>query len=157
MSVQGPRPADGRVFAHRKIAPRLKAISWEDYGAIKRRIQRYPRIDVVSQAARQNSKVKAVVRKKLDLRPRSSTKWDFLPDVDAVAWAQCDACQKWRVLPENCVVEEGAAWNCSLIGRSCDERADDDGASDSEPVAKKPKGLREERMEALNDKAPDPW
>ena len=33
----------------------------------------------------------------------------------------------------------------------------DDDASDSEPVAKKPKGLREERIEALKDKGPDPW
>ena len=33
----------------------------------------------------------------------------------------------------------------------------DDDASDSEPVAKKPKGLREERIEALKDKEPDPW
>jgi FtsZ-binding cell division protein ZapB len=34
---------------------------------------------------------------------------------------------------------------------------DDDDASDSEPVAKKPKGLHEERIEALKDKEPDPW
>ena len=33
----------------------------------------------------------------------------------------------------------------------------DDDASDSEPVAKKPKGLREERIEALKEKGPDPW
>ena len=36
----------------------------------------------------------------------------------------------------------------------------DDSTSDSEPdapPAKKPKGIREERIEALNDKAPDPW
>ena len=46
---------------------------------------------------------------------------------------------------------------CSLIGRSCDERADDDSTSDSEPVAKKPKGLHEERIEALKKKGPDPW
>ena len=45
-------------------------------------------------------------REKLDLRDRSSTRWEFLPDA---------------------------------------------------PPAKKPKGLREERIEALNDKAPDPW
>ena len=33
----------------------------------------------------------------------------------------------------------------------------DDDASDSEPVAKKPKGLHEERIEALKKKGPDPW
>ena len=41
------------------------------------------------------------------------------------AWAQCDACQKWRVLPKGHVVDEGAAWTCATVGRSCDERADD--------------------------------
>ena len=41
------------------------------------------------------------------------------------AWAQCDTCQKWRLLPKDHVVDEGAAWTCSLAGRSCDERADD--------------------------------
>ena len=44
---------------------------------------------------------------------------------EVVAWAQCDACQKWRVLPKDHVVDEGAAWSCSAVGRSCDERADD--------------------------------
>jgi hypothetical protein len=34
---------------------------------------------------------------------------------------------------------------------------EDDDASDSEPVAKKPKGLHEERIEALKKKGPDPW
>ena len=42
------------------------------------------------------------------------------------AWAQCDACQKWRLLPKDHVVDEGKQWTCSLVGRSCDERADDD-------------------------------
>ena len=42
-----------------------------------------------------------------------------------VAWAQCDTCQKWRVLPKDHVVAEGAAWTCAAVGRSCDERADD--------------------------------
>ena len=42
-----------------------------------------------------------------------------------VAWAQCDTCQKWRVLPKDHVVDEGAAWTCAAVGRSCDERADD--------------------------------
>ena len=47
-------------------------------------------------------------------------------DVDGDdAWAQCDTCQKWRLLPKDHVVDEGAAWTCSLVGRSCDERADD--------------------------------
>ncbi|CAH0379891.1 unnamed protein product [Pelagomonas calceolata] len=47
-------------------------------------------------------------------------------DVDGDdAWAQCDACQKWRLLPKDHVVDEGADWTCSLVGRSCDERADD--------------------------------
>ena len=41
------------------------------------------------------------------------------------AWAQCDACQKWRLLPKDHVVDEGKQWTCSLVGRSCDERADD--------------------------------
>ena len=41
------------------------------------------------------------------------------------AWAQCDACQKWRLLPKDHVVDEGKQWTCSLAGRSCDERADD--------------------------------
>ena len=46
-------------------------------------------------------------------------------DVDGDdAWAQCDTCQKWRLLPKDHVVDEGAAWACSLVGRSCDERAD---------------------------------
>ena len=42
------------------------------------------------------------------------------------AWAQCDACQKWRLLPKDHVVNEGKQWTCSLVGRSCDERADDE-------------------------------
>jgi len=45
-------------------------------------------------------------QEKEDLRPRSSTRWDFLPDA---------------------------------------------------PPTKKPKGLREERIEALKDKEPGPW
>ena len=35
-------------------------------------------------------------------------------DVDGDdAWAQCDTCQKWRLLPKDHVVDEGAAWACS--------------------------------------------
>ena len=41
------------------------------------------------------------------------------------AWAQCDACQKWRLLPKDHVVDEGKQWTCALVGRSCDECADD--------------------------------
>lgn len=44
---------------------------------------------------------------------------------DEDAWAQCDACQKWRLLPKNYVVDESKAWNCASVDRSCDERADD--------------------------------
>ena len=37
-------------------------------------------------------------------------------DVDGDdAWAQCDACQKWRLLPKDHVVDEGADWTCSLV------------------------------------------
>ena len=46
--------------------------------------------------------------------------------VEDDAWAQCDACQKWRLLPKDHVVDKGKQWTCSLVGRSCDERADDD-------------------------------
>ena len=41
------------------------------------------------------------------------------------AWAQCDACQKWRLLPKDHVVDEGKKWTCALVGRSCGERAND--------------------------------
>ena len=47
------------------------------------------------------------------------------PTEEEDAWAQCDACQKWRLLPKDHVVDEGKQWTCSLVGRSCDERADD--------------------------------
>ena len=30
------------------------------------------------------------------------------------AWAQCDACQKWRLLPKDHHVDEGKQWTCSL-------------------------------------------
>ena len=36
-------------------------------------------------------------------------------DGDDDAWAQCDACQKWRLLPKDHVVDEGADWTCSLV------------------------------------------
>ena len=37
-----------------------------------------------------------------------------------------DACQKWRLLPKDHVVDEGQTMDLFLVGRSCDERADDD-------------------------------
>ena len=52
---------------------------------------------------------------------------DFDSDAeDNDTWAKCDACQKWRVLPENYVVDENSSWTCDMVGRSCDERADDE-------------------------------
>ena len=54
------------------------------------------------------------------------------------AWAQCDACQKWRLLPKDHVVDEGKPWTCSLVGRSCDERADDADAANVGTVTPEP-------------------
>ena len=36
------------------------------------------------------------------------------------SWAQCDACDAWRVLPPGVVVaDETQGWTCAAVGRSC--------------------------------------
>ena len=37
--------------------------------------------------------------------------------IEHYAWSQCDACQKWRLLPKDHVVDEGKQWTCSLVER----------------------------------------
>jgi hypothetical protein len=36
-------------------------------------------------------------------------------------WAECDICQKWRRLPGSFVVADGAPFQCSDAGRTCQD------------------------------------
>lgn len=41
-------------------------------------------------------------------------------------WAECDSCQKWRLLPSTCIVADGAPFQCADAHRSCEDAGDDE-------------------------------
>ncbi|XP_078446804.1 SNF2 domain-containing protein / helicase domain-containing protein / F-box family protein isoform X2 [Wolffia australiana] len=48
--------------------------------------------------------------------PKRCMKSNATCDDSNDTWAQCDACRKWRKLPESAIPDPGAAWFCSMNG-----------------------------------------
>jgi len=59
-------------------------------------------------------------------------------------WAECDTCQKWRLLPSTCIVPDGAPFQCADAHRSCEDAGDDENAEEELEV----KTFRETAPEA---------
>jgi len=45
-------------------------------------------------------------------------------------WAECDSCQKWRLLPSTCIMADGAPFQCADAHRSCEDAGDDEKAEE---------------------------
>ena len=45
-------------------------------------------------------------------------------------WAECDSCQKWRLLPSTCIAADVAPFQCSDAHRSCEDAGDDEKAEE---------------------------
>ena len=61
-------------------------------------------------------------------------------------WAECDSCQKWRLLPSTCIVADGAPFQCADAHRSCEDAGDDEKAEEELEV----ETPRETAQEAAN-------
>jgi len=61
-------------------------------------------------------------------------------------WAECDSCQKWRLLPSTCIVADGAPFQCADAHRSCEYTGDDEKAEEELEV----ETPRETAQEAAN-------
>ena len=61
-------------------------------------------------------------------------------------WAECDSCQKWRLLPSMCIVADGASFQCADAHQSCEDAGDDEKAEEELEV----ETPRETAQEAAN-------
>ena len=53
---------------------------------------------------------KTPVKRQKQTKPAATPAPPAAETTEDDAWAQCDACQKWRLLPKDTVVDEGKQW-----------------------------------------------